>query len=332
MPYGAQIKFAIARQTATGSGNAVTAPSSFHHIPLLTEDVGLEQQEVVSQNLIGTFDQGATFPGVQNVAGTIEVEATPKQLGALLTAVVGRPTAVTSASLQNLTYLPRTADFSATILNEPHTVYAQLADSSSAELYFDAQFDQVAFHFQQGQLLKTRVTMAGAQRAATGTGSMGITLDTQDLSGGFLWDVASISVGGTGFPNFTDLTVSINENISALYTINGSLLPYKYTRGGFRECTVQGTLLFDSRSLYNDFTSATYRRLLVTATNKRMQIQSGYYPTLTIDVPQMKITAMKPAISGPGEVSVNFTGRGIKDPSSAYVYAITMITTYAGGY
>ena len=33
MPYGAQLKFGIARQTAAGSGSGVTSAGSFHHIP-----------------------------------------------------------------------------------------------------------------------------------------------------------------------------------------------------------------------------------------------------------------------------------------------------------
>lgn len=333
MAYGAQIKFGMARQTNVGSGNAVTAPGSFHHIPLLSMDVGLEKQEVISQNLTGTFDQGATYDGTANIAGTIEAEATPKALGALLTAVIGQPASVTSGSLRTLDYIPRTLDVgSGGLVNEPFTIYSQLADASSGEHYFDCQFGQIDFQFQQGQLLKVRAGVVGGRNVPTGIGSMGITLDTADLAAGFLWDVASISVGGAGIANFSDVTVSVNENIEPIYTINGSLLPYKYTRSNYREVTVSGTMIFDSRSMYNDFINSTQRRLLITARNTRFQIQSGYYPTLTIDVPQMKMTTMKPAVSGPSEVSVPFTARGVRDTSSNYTFKATLITTYAGGY
>lgn len=333
MPYGAQIKFGIARQTNVGSGNAVTVPTSFHHIPLVSHDIGLEKQEVISQNLNGTFEQGAVFDGVANVAGTIEFDALPKALGAVLVAAIGAPISTTSASLRTLEFLPRTLDInSGGLVNEPFTIYAQFTDASSAEHYFDAQVGQLEFQISQGQLLRTRATVVGGQRAATGIGSLNLTLDTADLAAGFLWDVASISLGAGVAQNFSELTISLNENIEPLYTINGSLLPYKYTRSGFREVTVQGTLLFDSRSLYNDFIGSTQRRLVVTARNTRTTIQSGYYPTLTLDVPQMKITAMKPSVSGPGEVSVPFTARGVRDPSSNYTFKATLITTYAAGY
>jgi hypothetical protein len=330
MPYGANLKFGIARQTNAGS--YVTDPGSFHHIPLVSHDVGLEKQEVLSANLNGTFDLGAVYDGVSNIAGTIEVEPLPKALGALLTALVAQPVSTTSASLRTLEFLPRATDFSTAVINEPFSVYAQLTDSNSAELYYDAQFAQGEFRFSQGQLLRTRVTLAGGLRRPTGIGSLSLTLDTADLTAGFLWDVSSISIGGTGISNFSELSVAINENIEPLYTLNGSLLPYKYTRSAFREVTVQGTMIFDTRSLYNDFVAGTQRRLLVTARNTRVAIQSGYYPTLVLDVPQMKITQMKPSVDGPGEVSVPFQARGIRDTTSNYMFKATLTTTYAAGY
>ena len=51
------------------------------------------------------------------------------------------------------------------------------------------------------------------------------------------------------------------------------------------------------------------------------------YNTLTIDVPQLKITQFKPSVSGPGEVSVPVTGRGVIDPSSSYALQFTLINT-----
>jgi hypothetical protein len=56
-------------------------------------------------------------------------------------------------------------------------------------------------------------------------------------------------------------------------------------------------------------------------------VQSGYYNTMVIDVPQLKVTAFKPSVSGPGEVSVQFTGRGVIDPSSNYALQFTLVNT-----
>jgi hypothetical protein len=332
MPYGAQLKFGMARQAAVGSGNAVTAPTSFHHIALLSEDVGLDKDEIVSANLTGRFEQGAVYDGVNRINGTLDFEVTPKSVGALLMMTLGPTTGVTSGSLRTYTFLPRSQDYSAQLCNEPVTVYKQFSDSNSAEHYFDCQLSQLEFQFSQGALLRGRAVVAAGARVATGIGSLNLPLDTGDLSLGFLWDATSISYGGSGIGAQSDITVSINENIDALYTLNGTLSPYKYTRTGFREVTVNGTMYFDSRSAYNDFISGTQRRLIITAQARKTQIQSGYFATLEIDVPQLKITQFKPGASGPSEVSASFTGRGVVDPSSAYAIRATLINTYAAGY
>ena len=332
MSYGAQTKFAIARQTAAGSGSAATDPGSFHHFPFINEDIGLEKDEVISQNLTGRFEQGATYGGINRITGVIEYEPTPKAVGMALTAVMKQPTSVSSADLRTYTFFPRTQDFSSTIINEPCTVYKQWSDASSAECYFDVQFGQLEFTFTQGQLLRSRMTCAGGSRMFNGVGSMGIVLDSTDLGMNWRWDVASVSYGGAAVANYSEVTVSINENLDALYTLNGTLSPYKFTRTTFREVTVQGTMYFADRNVLNDFASDAQRRLIITARNTLTAIQSGYYPTLEIDVPQLKITQFKPGNTGPGEVAVSFTGRGVIDSSSNYVLKVTLINTYGAGY
>lgn len=327
MPYGAQIKFGIARQLNVGS--FVSAAGSFHHLPLVSEDVGYEKEEVISQNLAGRFEQGAAFDGIASVRGTIEFEPLPKALGAVLMAVVGRAaTAVVSGSVSGLTFLPRTADFNALLVNDPITVYKHFTDANSAEHFYDCQFGQVEFTFAQGQLARARATVVGGVRAATGIGSLALPLDTGELGQGWLWDVCSVSFGGAAIQNISEITVVLNEGIAPIHTLNGTLTPYKYARDSFREVTVNGNMLFDSRSLFNDFVAGTQRQLIITARNTRTAIQSGYFPTFTLDIPQLKLTAVKPATQGPGEVSIPFTGRGVVDPSSGYSWKATLINTY----
>lgn len=332
MTYGAQIKFGIGRQTGAGSGQAVTAAGSFHHFPLVNEDVGLDKEEVISQNLTGRFEQGAVYDGVNRINGTIEFEVTPKSLGIVLASICNTYSEVTSGSLKTRTFMPSTQDYSSTLVAMPVTVYKQFSDASSAEHYFDCQVGQLEFSYAQNQLLTGRATVAGGSRVATGIGSLGLTLDTQDLQLGSTWDATSITWGGTGIGQFTALTVALNENIEPVYSLNGTLAPYKFTRSGYREVTVSGTILFDSRSVYNDYTVGTQRRLLVYAYMKKQQVQSGYYSSLLIDVPQCKITQMKPGASGPGELSASFTARGVLDPSSGYTIAYTLANTFAGPY
>jgi hypothetical protein len=330
MPYGAQIKFGIARQTATNSAGAVTIAGSFHHVPLVSEDVGYEKSEIISENLIGRFEQGAVFDGTAIVQGTIEFEPLPKSLGAILTAICGpcaTGSAVVSGSTNFLPFVPRTSDTGSGMVLNPMTIYKQFSDSNSAEQFYDCQIGQLEFTFAQGALARARATVVGGNRTVA-IGSLALPLDTAEAGQGWLWDVTSISMGGGAISNLSEITVALNEGVEPVYTLNGTLTPYKYARGSFREVTVSGTALFDSRSLFNDFIAGTQRQLLITSRNTRYAIQSGYFPTFTIDIPQLKITEMKPGASGPGELQVSFTGRGVVDPSSSYSIKYTLLSSY----
>lgn len=331
MSYGAQVKFGIARQASAGT--AVTDATSFHGLAFTGESVGLEAEELISENLIGRFEQGAAYSGPRNVAGTIDMELTPRNLGASLAAAISHsPASVTSASIRTLTFLPNTADFSSFFCKAPWTVYKQFTDADSAEQFYDCQFGQLAFQFGAGAFLRGSLTCVGGTRTGTGVGSLAVLPAASDVGRLFPWNVSSVSYGGAGVSNFSELTVSINENIEPLQALNASLAPFKFTRSGFREVTVNGTFFMTDRTMLNNFANETQARLLITAINTVAAIQSGYFNTFTIDVPQLKITEFKPSASGPGEVAVSFTGRGVLDPSSSYAVQFTLVTTWQAGF
>jgi hypothetical protein len=331
LSYGAQVKFGLARQASAGT--AVTDATSFHGIAFTGESVGLEAQELISENLIGRFEQGAAYSGPRNVAGTIDMELTPRNLGAALASAVNHsPASVTSASIRTLTFLPNTADFSSFLCKAPWTVYKQFSDANSAEHFYDCQFGQLAFQFGAGAFLRGTLTCVGGTRTATGVGSLAVTPDAADVGRLYPWNVSSVSYGGSGVSNFSEITVSLNENIEPIQALNASLAPFKFTRSGFREVTVNGTFFMTDRTMLNNFAAETQARLLITAINTVAAIQSGYFNTFTIDVPQLKITEFKPAANGPGEVAVSFTGRGVLDPSSSYAVQFTLTTTWQAGF
>lgn len=331
MAYGAQTKFGIARQTA--GGTAVTQATSFHALAFLSHDIGFEKEELISQNLIGRFEQGAVYDGVARVRGSIEFELTPRNIGAMLAATVNwSPASATSGSMRTVTFLPNTTDYDSTYVKAPWTIYDQLTDATSAEQFYDCQFGQLELTLAQGQFMKGRATLIGGARTSGGVGSANIVPAGTDVTQLFPWNVSSISMGGSAVSNYSEVTVSLNENMDALYTINGTLAPFKYTRTAHREVTANGTLYVTDRALLNAFTSGTLQRLFITAQDRLAEIQSGYYDTLTIDIPQFKLTAFKLTRQGPGEVSVNFTGRGTIDPSSNYALQFVQISTYQAGY
>lgn len=328
MSYGTNIKFGIALQNSGGSAVPAASAGSYHHVPLLSENIGLEKSELISQNLNGSFAIGEVFDGINKVAGTITMEALPRQIGAFLTAVVNDPVRTSSgANLVKWEFLPRTLDFDSNFCNRPVTVFKQFADATSGEQYYDGQFSELEFALSAGQLFKLTATMVGGSRVTNGT-SMNLPILAADLNDQFMWDVASLSYGGGAVSNFSEMRIRVAEQIDPLYGLNASLNPIKYTRKAFRDVIVSGTFFMSDRAILNDFTSSTKRQLLISLVNSRIAIQSGYFHSLVLDVPQLKITEFKPGASGPGEVSVSFTGRGVLDPSSNYQFKATLTNTF----
>ncbi len=329
MSYGAQAKVGFARQTFPGSyAIATSVPGSFHAMGFVSHNIGLEKDELISQNLIGRFEQGATYSGASRVNGTLEFEATPRNLlTALGLACAHVPATVNSGSVRNWTFLPNTVDYDSSYVKAPWTMYSQFSDSNSADLFYDMQFGQLDFVLSQGQFTRGRLQCVGGNRVSTGVGSANVVPDAGDAGRLFPWNVCSISYGGSALATMSEVTVSLNENIDALYTINASLAPFKYTRTGFREVTVNGTFYMTDRSMLNNFVNETQGRLLITLISTIAAVQSGYYNLMTIDVPQLKVTQFKPAVSGPGEVQVPFTGRGVIDPTSNYALQFQLVNT-----
>jgi hypothetical protein len=239
---------------------------------------------------------------------------------------------VTSASIRTITFLPNTTDFSAFLVKAPWTVYKQFSDATSAEHFYDTQFGQASFQFGAGAFLRGTLTAVGGTRTAAGVGSLAVVPAASDVGRLYPWNVSSVSYGGSGVSNFSEITVNLNESIEPLNALNASLSPFKYTRSGFREVTVNGTFYMTDRTMLNNFVNETQSRLLLTAINTVAAIQSGYFNTFTIDIPQLKITTFKPSASGPGEVAVSFTGRGVIDPTSSYDIQFTLVTTYQAGF
>lgn len=331
MSYGAQVKFGLARQASAGT--AVTVATSFHGFAFTSESVGYEAEELVSQNLTGRFSQGAAYSGPRNVAGTIEFEVTPRNLGAALAAAINHsPASVSSTGIRTLTFLPNTTDFDSFFVKAPWTVYKQFTDANSAEHFYDCQFGQISFQFGAGAFLRGTLTCVGGTRTATGIGSADVLPAAADVGRLFPWNVSSVSYGGSGVSNFSEITVSVNESIEPLTALNSTLAPFKFTRSGFREVTVNGTFYMTDRTMLNNFVNETQSRLVITAINTQAAIQSGYYNTFTIDIPQLKITEFKPSANGPGEVAVTFTGRAVLDPTSNYDVQFTQVTTWQAGF
>ena len=321
MPYGQNAGIAIAFQNSFGT---VAAVGSLFQLPVLTEDVGLAQDELISQNLNGRFDEGDAYSGHREYGGPFEAEAQPLALGALISSVVNDPTSVTSGSLGTHTWNPRTGDWDGSAPNRPVSYYKYLVDGGSAQFFYDLVGSRLEILQSEGGFLTVRTNYMGGKTSAVA--SQALTLDSTPR---WPWNTASLSLGGAGVNDFRNITITHDESLESRFTLDGTLTANRIKRNQARTIRVAGTLIFESQTELNLFKAETSQALILTFKSDKTEIQSGYNNQLTIDIPSFKWLEWKPSVQGPGEIEVNFRGKADYHAGSLSSIQYTLINTHA---
>jgi len=319
MPYGNNSEVGISFQDSYGTLNT----SSMHWLPILDEDIGLEKPPLVSQSMRGIYDEGQHFEGANAVNGSINGEAHPIALGALLTAAFGGAVVVQSDGIYAHTFKPRTTEFDSKSANIPFTLHKYLDDGGSASLFYDLNANGIEIGISNGELLMANLEIVGGKfqqieriAAAYPTGKQ------------WTWDSTSVSIAEAGIDEIKQLTIKTSESIEAMHTLNGSVFPSRNKRTGFRTIEINGTMTFDNQNEYQQFLNQAERVLDVTFTGAT-EIQSGYNDTVRIIVPLMRHTEYKPVAGAVGEIEVSFNSKGIYSSDSGTALQITLTNTKA---
>ena len=319
MAYGQDCNIGISFQNSYGT----LLQNSVFWIPKLSESINVDKPPLIEQNLRGVFDEGAHHEGANTSGGTLEAEAAPIPLGAMLKCVFGEPTTVTSDSLYTHTFKPRTSDWDAKAANVPVTIEKQFG-VGSAELHYDMNGSSITLSIANGEFMKASVDFVGGsfqQQAETAESYPSTTLWT--------WDATSVSLGGTAKSEIMDLSVTVNENLEAMGTLDGTKTPSRIKRTGFRTVEISGTLKFDNQDEYQEFLNQTERELIAHFEGTTA-VQSGYNESLTMKLPLARHTEFKPAGSGPGEIEVGLSMKGVYSTTSATAIQIDLANGQSG--
>lgn len=319
MSYGHTTDIGIIFQNSYGTAGDV---GSAHFIPYLSEGIGLTIPPQYSENMRGIHDEGDSYDGPRTIDGTLEVEAQPIALGAILKSVLQLTGSVNSGGIYTHTFKPRVSDFDDNCAHDPVTVYKYF-QTGSATRFYDLNGNSLELNMSNGEFLKASVDFVGGS-----FNQVSNTTAAYPIGKRWNWDVASFSIGGTGIDNLTELTVTIDESLEAGHTLNGSKYPSRIKRTGFRSIAVNGTAKFDNQTEYQQFISQSERELIVNCKGPT-EIQSGYYEELNLKLPLMRYEDFKPVVEGPGENEVSFTARGKYSVDSATSMQLTLVNTQA---
>lgn len=317
MSYGQKSHVGISFQNSFGT----LLQNSVYWVPFLTEGVGEEKPQLISENMRGIFDEGDHYEGVNAAPGELEVEAEPIALGVMLKAVFGDPVSVQSNAMYTHTFKPTTADFDVYASNVPVTYEKYMDDGGSATLFYDLVGNMLELSVANGEFLKAKVGFVGGRSSQQAAATPSYP-DTKKWT----WDVASVSIGGAAKPEFNALTVTVEENTEPGYTFNTSKAPSRVKRTGMRVISVAGTLKFDDQIEYQEFRNQSERAFLVHFEGVN-DVASGYKEALTVELPLLRYSENKPVVGGPGEVEVSISGKGVYSIDSATALQITLVNT-----
>lgn len=301
-------------------GTALT--NSTYWIPYLSEGFSIAKEPLVAENMNGVFDEGATYEGLNSVEATLEVEAHPVSLGALLKAAFGSPASVRSGDIYAHTFKPRASDFDVYAANIPLTVskYSD-GDTGSSHRFYDMVASKISLSVANGELLKASVDLMGGKYKQVAAPSA-----SYPTGKGFTWDVASVSVAGAANADIAELNIEVDEALENKYTLNAAKTPSRTVRSGRRTVSIGGTLVFDNQTEYQQFLSQSERNLTVTLKGPT-EIQSGYTDLLNIIVPLFRYTEFAPVAGGAEKIEVGFSAKGVYSTTSATAMQVTLTNT-----
>lgn len=317
--YGQESQIGISFQDSFGTSQQ----DSIFWIPKLSENISKEIPQLVEQNLKGIFDEGAHYEGPHSINGPIETEANPVSVGVLLKCVMGEPATVNSDSLYTHTFKPRTSDWDSKAANVPVTIEKYLG-VGSADLFYDMNGTSLTLSVTNGELMKGSVEFVGGSNSQQANSAA--SYPTNKL---WSWDTSSVSIGGSGKSEIMDMTITLNEQLEAMHTLDATKTPSRIKRTGFRTVEVSGTLKFDNADEYQQFLDQSEREMIIHFEGVTA-VQSGYNEALTITLPSLRWIEDKPAAGGPGEIEVGVTGKGVYNVGSATAMEVVLYNGQSG--
>jgi len=314
MGYGIGGHLAISEQNSVG-----TATSNFIYIPFVSESLTENIEQLQSESLKAVYDQPNQLEGINNVTGDIVFEPHPIYLGHFLRAVTGQAASTLSTSAYIHEFVPTQSDFDPNFALRPFTINL-FKNVGSAYQYTDAMIHTLAIEITAGGIINATATVhARTSSLMNPTTASFITADP------FTWNETSLQVGGSANGEFESATITIDNPIEGVPTLNGAKVHGKVKRTGFRTVSVTGDQDFSSQAQYNVFRAQTRQRFLFTVTGDN--IGGSANNELTIDIPQCNYSTYTSPIGGPGRITASYEGNGEFDTSSSYSIRYTMTNT-----
>ena len=319
MGYGANGHLGIGFQSSYGT--AMT--TSYHWFPLISETLNETIPELVSEAMRSRMEEGESFQGFHEIAGDVVVEAHPILIGKLLKAWCHTTsyTPALVASHYTHTFMPAPGDWGDLAAVAPMTIEVY-RDAGSAHQYYDMCLNTLALEIAHGSIIKATAGFIGGKFAKAAKKSPSYLTGSE-----FTWDQASIQIGEAAVDELSTMTITLNNNLEAKGTLDGTKLPNRIKRAGFRTIEIAGTMLFINDTEFDIYRNQTRQEFIITVTGQA--VSSGYNASLEIDLPSVIYTAFPPNIAGPGLIESSLTGKAKYSSTSGTIARFVAVNTLA---
>lgn len=314
MGYGVKAHFGISAQQSFG-----TATSSFEFLPIISETLVTNIEQLVEEGMRGRFEEGDTQEGLLTVEGDIVFEPTPIMFGHILRGVTGIASGTITGSHYTWTYNPPQTDFDLMTALPPYTLELH-RDVGSTWVFTDAIFNSLTLEVTGNAIVKATVgVMAKVSSLSTKNTPTFLTEDP------YMWSATSVSIAGTANAEMESLTFSWENNIEGVDLLDNTALITKFKRTGFRNFNLSGVLNYDTQVEYNAFRNATLQKVVINIAGT--SVDSGVNSELRIDMPSLKYTSYPVNADGPGRMSASWEGVAKYNAGSASAIELTLVNT-----
>jgi hypothetical protein len=348
--------------SGTGGQIALAKASSLYHVinsadlwtDFVTESIEHTLNELEEGSITGNKDAPPSHKGIDFGQGGITIEPKPDALGNFMRGVFGQASGsvlieATSTGANSSAYGAGNPTIQHTFLPIQTAVADQnflpayttmvYKDVGSAFFFQGCQYHGIEFNITAGQLHTVNMTLMArsVNRNARITGIQNLTSKIGTKP--WVWDMASIQVSSgltTGFnsmfanTNYEGVTLNLNVPIEGVVLLDGNKNYAEFQVNEFRRININGTISFRNQEEYDAFVAYENRSFRATLTNQSSQMlmsnpDSLYWPTLEIDVPQMKYLSWSTPIGGPNRLISTFTAKAERDTASAYMTEARLI-------
>lgn len=322
MSYGMEGHLGISVQQSFG-----TATSSYEYFPIISEGLSTDIEVVAEEGMRGLFAEPPIREGLETGAGDMSVELRPENIGHFLRGVTGSVVTSTSGASSGTIFthefIPVNTDFDEKTALPPYTFEVYRGTQEAFE-FTDVIMPTLGIEIAPSALVKGTVGLMSRTTSLMTKNTPAFQTDQP-----FIWDQASLSLGGSAFEISENVTISFDNQVEGITLLNGTKRNAKFKRTNYQLIRLSGSVDLENLDEFDVFKAQTERPFVLTLEDT--SVASGTM-NLEISIPIFRYRTFPIAMGGPGRISVGFESTGIYDTTSSYGIRFLLTNSRGHGY